>query len=206
MQYRSEEIKELTTALCKAQSEMEIAELNKANPYFKSRYADFQSVVDASRRCLAKYGFSVTQPITTEEDGNAYLNTILMHSSGQWVASKMRINPAKNDIQSISSHITYLRRICYASLIGVVTGEDDDDGEAAVAPTRNPEYKKPTGYITQEQLEQLHFELEGHPDLCERLLKSYNINSLAEIEKSNFIPLIKRIQDIKQKMSTTTNT
>ena len=58
-----------------------------------------------------------------------------MHASGQWIKSKARHNPPKNDIQSLASYNTYLKRMCYTSIIGLATGEDDD-GEAAVAPTR----------------------------------------------------------------------
>jgi hypothetical protein len=68
--------------------------------------------------------------------GNSYLVTILMHASGQWIKSKARHNPLKNDIQSLASYNTYLKRMCYTSLVGVVTGDEDDDGQAAVAQSK----------------------------------------------------------------------
>ncbi len=139
----SAEIDQLATALAKAQGEMETAGKNKKNPFFKSSYADFQAIIQASRPALSKYGLSVVQPPFIYEEsadgtgvGNSYLVTILMHSSGQWIKSKARHNPPKNDIQSLSSYNTYLKRMCYTSLVGVVTGEDDD-GEAAVMHTRS---------------------------------------------------------------------
>ena len=137
----SAEIDQLATALAKAQGEMSVAAKNQKNPFFKSNYADFQAIIQASRPALCKYGLSVVQPPFIYEEladgsgGNSYLVTILMHSSGQWIKSKARHNPPKNDIQSLSSYNTYLKRMCYTSLIGVVTGEDDD-GEAAVAHIR----------------------------------------------------------------------
>lgn len=142
----SPEIDQLATALAKAQGEMNIAGKNQKNPFFKSSYADFQAIIQASRPALCKYGLSVVQPPFIYEEsepnstvqlGSSYLVTILMHSSGQWIKSKARHNPPKNDIQSLSSYNTYLKRMCYSSLIGVVTGDDDDDdGEAAVSHTR----------------------------------------------------------------------
>jgi hypothetical protein len=138
----SPEIDQLATALAKAQAEMSVAGKNQKNPFFKSNYADFQAIIQASRPALSKYGLSVVQPPFIYEEsvdgvgaGSSYLITILMHSSGQWIKSKARHNPPKNDIQSLSSYNTYLKRMCYTSLVGVVTGEDDD-GEAAVAHTR----------------------------------------------------------------------
>lgn len=136
----SSEIDQLATALAKAQGEMAVAGKNQKNPFFKSSYADFQAIIQASRPALSKYGLSVVQPPFIYEEsndtlGSSYLVTILMHSSGQWIKSKARHNPPKNDIQSLASYNTYLKRMCYTSLVGVVTGEDDD-GEAAVAHTR----------------------------------------------------------------------
>src|SRR5580692_9482507 len=65
---RSDVINDLATALAKAQSEMKVADLNKVNPYFKSRYADFTSVVETSRSSLTKHGLSVTQQILHDEN------------------------------------------------------------------------------------------------------------------------------------------
>lgn len=129
-------IDQLATALAKAQAEMAIAAKNQKNPFFKSTYADFEAIIHASRPSLTKYGLSIVQPPFTYEDGNSYLVTILMHSSGQWIKSMARHNPPKTDIQSLASYNTYLKRMCYASLVGVATGEDDD-GNAAVSHTRS---------------------------------------------------------------------
>jgi hypothetical protein len=144
----SPNIDQLATALCKAQSEMNIAERNQKNPFFKSTYANFEAIIAASRPALCKYGLSVIQSPFVGEDGNSYLITILMHSSGQWVKSKARHNPAKTDIQSLASYNTYLKRMCYASLVGVSTGGEDDDGQAAILPiqtqkfpTHNPSFR-----------------------------------------------------------------
>ncbi|MCX5922990.1 MAG: ERF family protein [Candidatus Dependentiae bacterium] len=131
----SSQIDQLATALAKAQNEMSVAAKNQKNPFFKSSYADFEAIINASRPSLTKYGLSVVQPPFIYEDSNSYLVTILMHSSGQWIKSKARHNPPKADIQSLSSYNTYLKRMCYSSLVGVATGEDDD-GQAAVSYTR----------------------------------------------------------------------
>lgn len=204
--FRSHETNELATALAKAQGEMPIADLNKSNPFFKSKYADFTSVVQASRPALSKYGLSVTQnKIDTEE--SSFLYTVLQHCSGQWTLSKAKINPPKNDIQSISSYMTYLKRMCYASIVGIVTGDEDDDGEAAVAPIRSEPYKqdsyktsaKPSlDAITPEQLEQLEHILDGYPRICEDLKKAYKIDRLADLPKSVFLQCVSRINEKKR--------
>ncbi len=207
--YRSEDINEIATALAKAQADFEVAGLNKNNPYFKSRYADLMAVVSAARPHLSKNGLSVTQNIISHVSGETILHTILMHSSGQWLESRMRVLPPKNDVQTMSSYITYLKRISYASLIGVVTGDEDDDGEVAVATHRetfakgtaiNTKYnpkEEVAEVITKEQLQELEYELAEHPDVAEMVLDGLRIQSLADMPKSKFMISAKRIRDIK---------
>lgn len=128
-------INELATALAKAQAEFTIAKKDKDNSFFKSKYADFESVVCSTRPALAKYGLSVAQNVYRDEDGNHYLITLLLHSSGQWLKSKAQHCPTKADVQSLASYNTYLKRMCYASIVGAVVGENDDDGnDASLAP------------------------------------------------------------------------
>ncbi len=206
---QSDEIKDIATALAKAQGEMPVADLNKNNPYFKTRYADLRSVVDASRPSLSKYGLCVTQQIVHKNDGQSVLVTKLLHLSGQWLASHMRIVPAKNDIQTISSYTTYLKRMAYASLVCVVTGDEDDDGESAVATSRDlrargvavnnkydPKNTSPEA-ITKEQLEELEYELSEYPDIAEDILDKLRLQSLADLPKSKFMISIRRIREIK---------
>lgn len=130
-QIMSEQINELASALAKAQAEFTTAKKDKDNPFFKSKYADFESVVSATRPALTKYGLSVVQNVYRCNDGHHYLITLLLHASGQWIKSKAQHNPMKADVQSLSSYNTYLKRMCYSSIVGAVTGENDDDGNDA---------------------------------------------------------------------------
>jgi len=206
--FRSSEIGELSTALAKAQGEYTIAGLNRQNPYFKSRYADLASVVQAARPALTKFGLSVVQNIVAHEDGSSVLHTILLHTSGQYIESRMKILPSKTDIQSISSYTTYIKRMAYASLVGVVTGDEDDDGEQAVATERavyakgvahNVEYKPQNNeYVTvsKDQLDELERELEGFPNICELVLDGLKIQSLADMPKTRYPSAITKIRQL----------
>jgi hypothetical protein len=205
---RSTELNELFAALSKAQAEMQVAGLNKQNPYFKSKYADLCDIVKASRPCLTKNGLSVLQQILTNDEGQSILHTILAHSSGQYITTQMRIVPPKNDIQTMGSYITYLRRYSYASLIGVVASEEDDDGEVAMVDAREIMAKGPSNRydpkkqsfetITKEQLEELEEELAPYPDIAEMVMDKMRIQSLADLPKDQFGVSIKRIREIKQ--------
>lgn len=128
---KSEQINELATALAKAQASVKAALKDHSNPFFKSKYADLSSVWEACRKALSENGLSVSQLPSTGEGQAVGLETMLLHSSGQWLSEKMTAPVAKWDAQGIGSAITYLRRYALAAMVGVVADEDDD-GEKAV--------------------------------------------------------------------------
>lgn len=127
---KSDQINELAAALAKAQAEIKVAEKDVANNFFHSKYADLPEVVRVSRPALTKNGLAVIQVADTSENGMV-LETILVHSSGQWVSSLWPINPTKQDPQGIMSAVTYARRGAYCAITGTVAGNEDDDGNAA---------------------------------------------------------------------------
>lgn len=204
---RSFQLNELFAALAKAQSEMGSAHKGSENPYFKSKYADLEEVVNSSRPALTKNGLAVLQQIVLNDDGASILHTILAHSSGQFIESRMRIVPPKNDIQSFGSYLTFLRRYSYAALIGVVVGENDDDGEVAMIDARQIIAKGPSNkynpkeqsfeVVTKEQLEEMEYELQGCPDLAQEIMDKMRIQSLADLPKSKYMVSIQRIREIK---------
>jgi hypothetical protein len=130
---RSESIKEIATALCKAQSLMKHAKKDSANPFFKSHYADLASVMDAIREPFASQGLSFVQGIGDSEHGVA-IETMIMHTSGEWLSSKYSVPVTKADAQGVGSAITYGRRYALAALCGVAAEDDDGNAAAKAAP------------------------------------------------------------------------
>ena len=133
----TEELGELFAALAKAQLAMPDAKTDSENPFYKSKYADMASVVKANRKALTANGLSVTQFVQDmsnplSEGSESFLFTRLGHSSGQWIESFVRIRPPKEDIQSLGSYLTYLRRYSYAAIVGVVASGEDDDAEGVM--------------------------------------------------------------------------
>ena len=132
---QSESIKELASALCKAQAELRAAEMTAINPFLKNKYADLGENIKASRPALTKYGLSVVQPVSSSGD-NVIVTTMLMHESGEWIRDTMEFPLAeargKSLAQEAGSIITYLRRYGYAAMVGLYADEDTD-GE-----TENP--------------------------------------------------------------------
>lgn len=205
---RSSQINELTAALAKAQGEFKVARKDKENPYFKSAYADWESVAMAAMPALRKYGISVEFDFELDDAGARYL-VCRISFGNQWSESLIRFTPPKNDPQSEASYNTYMKRMLFANKVGIVVGDEDDDAEAAMATTRdtfakgtalNHKYnpiKESPEVIVSEQRQELEYELAEYPDICEMVLEGLKIQSLADMPKSKYQASITRIREIK---------
>lgn len=127
----SDSIASLAAALAKAQGGMTHASKDAQNPHFKSRYADLAAVWAAIREPLSAAGLSVVQTVT-QTDGAVGVRSLLLHASGEWIASDLHMPVAQKTPQGYGSALTYARRYALAALVGIA--QDDDDGEAGTRP------------------------------------------------------------------------
>jgi hypothetical protein len=136
-------MKELFTALAAAQAEMEAATKDSNNPFFKSKYADLNSVMGAVKPALAKHGLAFVQ-VCHDAPNAAKIETLIVHDSGQQLScGAVSVPVAKNDAQGYGSALTYARRYSLAAAFGV--GAEDDDGNAAAKakPTKEEKSRPP---------------------------------------------------------------
>jgi hypothetical protein len=129
---QSESIANLADALSTVQGKLTYAVKDSANPFFKSKYADLESVWDACRSLLAENGLCVMQFPGEFIDGCMSLTTIISHGSGEWIGQEMSVPVQKTDPQGCGSALSYMRRYALAAVVGVV--QADDDGNAASSP------------------------------------------------------------------------
>lgn len=129
---RTPDIKDLFAALAKAQGEMKSIPFDKVNPHFKSKYASLAATIEVIRGPNSKYGISVLQPFYTDERGDYVVETILAHSSGQYISAKITLPVAQKNMQPIGSAVTYAKRYALQAML-CLAGDDDDDGEGAKA-------------------------------------------------------------------------
>ena len=123
-------MKNIATALLKAQTEMSNPKKGATNPFFKSKYADLNAIREAVIPILNANEIVVLQPIVHLDNKN-FVQTILLHSSGEKLESLTEIIYNKqNDAQAQGSGISYARRYSLQSFVCV--GADDDDGQKAV--------------------------------------------------------------------------
>lgn len=121
---------ELAAALASAQGEIQGAPKTSLNPHFKSRYADLSEVWAACRAALSKHKIAVIQSPQFDLEG-AWLETHLIHASGQSMVGRFPLRPTKPDMQGFGSAISYAKRYSLASMVGVVSEIDDDGSEAS---------------------------------------------------------------------------
>ena len=127
--------------MAKAQGAMKGAVKDSANPFFKSKYADLASVVEAIRAAFSANGLSYIQTVQSSELDEVRVETMILHSSGEWISCGVLALPvSKNDAQGYGSALTYARRYSLSAAVGVAP--EDDDGNAAVAAKPTVDYTK----------------------------------------------------------------
>lgn len=192
-EYRSTDLNDLFSALSKAQEDIRCAHKDASNPFFKSKYANLQMVIEASRPALCKNNIAVSQQLITENN-LTYLVTILGHSSGQWISSKALLSPLKTDVQSLGSYITYMRRYSYSAIVGVYDGEEDDDGDRAIIePKKEYVSNRINKLISSDQLKKIVELMDGNVSIYMDIIDRYNIKELADLKESEASEVIRSL-------------
>lgn len=129
-------MKQIATALVKAQKSFGPALKSSTNPHFKSRYADLSACVEAVIEGLNDAGIAMIQR-TSEDSTGVTVETVFIHESGEMLeCGKLHVPASKQDPQGYGSALTYARRYSLMAACGIAP--EDDDGNAATrrsAPT-----------------------------------------------------------------------
>jgi hypothetical protein len=146
-----------------------------SNPFFKSKYADINSVREACIPALNENGICAMQP-TVEINGKPFVKTILLHESGEWIAGYTEIICGKqNDAQSHGSGLTYARRYGLQSMTNL--GSEDDDGNAASKPAAQSNSELP--WINDSQVEKMIVRIKaGEQGIIDQAKQAFRISKL----------------------------
>lgn len=128
---KTDDIKDLLSALSKAQLKFRPVAFDKVNPHFKSKFASLSAIEEMIKVPMAENGLCVSHFVGTNDKGELFLETLLGHVSGQWMASEFRLLLSKQDMQGLGSAVTYAKRYALSALLNV-SSDEDDDGNAAV--------------------------------------------------------------------------
>lgn len=128
-------MKNIAKSLATFHKEMQPVAKDRANPFFKNRYATLDAILEAVKEPLQKAGLTFVQI----PDGENGIKTIIIDvESGETIEGAMKISPVKNDPQAEGSAFTYARRYSLSMMLGISTEEDDDANAATNKPTAAP--------------------------------------------------------------------
>ncbi len=131
-------MKQIASALVKAQREFGPALKTSRNPHFKSKYADLSAVVEAVIDGLNNNGIALIQQ-THECESGVIVETLLIHESGEQISGgRLHVPASKQDAQGYGSALTYARRYSLMATTGIAP-EDDDGNAASKKQDLNPE-------------------------------------------------------------------
>jgi len=123
----SESISNISKALIEFQGRLVKVSKDAVNPHFKNRYASLSQIIESVQKPLNECGLALIQL----PSGDHELETILMHSSGEFIAETYKMNPQRDDPQGLGSAITYQRRYALGAFLCLNIDEDDDANKAS---------------------------------------------------------------------------
>ena len=143
----------------------------ETNPFFKSKYLDLNSLLEAVEPLLWEEGLLLTQPIL--DNNNVYSIITDVETDEQIALSCLQLPPI-TDPQKLGSAITYFRRYTLKSLLAI--SEEDDDGNKAIQPEPK---KKPTLIVNSKEFfngiekKASYEKMKEHYFITEEVMKAY---------------------------------
>lgn len=128
---KSDSIVEISKALVGFRKDLKQPPKDAKNPFYKSAYSTLDKVIEAIDNASTEYGLSFTQTAVNNEQGNVGVETLLLHTSGEYIHyDALFMKPEKPTPQAIGSAITYSRRYSISAIFGITSDEDDDGNQA----------------------------------------------------------------------------
>lgn len=112
--------------LLSAQKKIGVISKDHTNPFYNSKYADINSILEMVKPILNDEGLLLLQPLSNV-DGKPAITTIIVH--GKDMISETIVMPEDPNPQKMGSTITYYRRYGIVSILCLES--EDDDGNAA---------------------------------------------------------------------------
>lgn len=97
------------------------------NPHFKNTFVELNTAIDVVEEHIENCGFICFVQTPVNIEGKNYLNTKFVHNSGECIEGSLELVVTKQDPQMLGSSLTYARRYCLLTILGLQAV--DDDGE-----------------------------------------------------------------------------
>lgn len=157
----------------------------KSQPYAKYEDIDFKI-----RPLLNEEGFSISFDSVYSEKGTSYLGT-LHHKGGHSKTISTPPLPAdtsggKNAIQALGSTVSYAKRYLVGMLLNIITKDEDDDANSI-------------GFINDAQVIEIEKLITDTDSDKVRFLKFFSVNSITEIQASDYAKAISLLRQKSQR-------
>ncbi len=173
----SQTITTISKALIEFQGHMVKVTKDAVNPHFKNRYASLSQIIEAVQKPLNECGLAVIQL----PSGDHELETILIHTSGEYIAETYRMTPQRDDPQGLGSAITYQRRYALGAILCLNIDEDDDAEKASapellLQPDRSRYYDDGREWMTEAQMNRTIERFQnGEHDIIDKALGTFRM-------------------------------
>lgn len=187
----------LKEAICAFKQENISIKKESSNPFFKSKYADLPTILDAIEVKAATHGLVITS--ASKLIGESWvLETTLEHKESD--ESKVSLFPIHGTKpQEFGSSITYARRYNIQSLLNLAA--DDDDGNAANAAPQLFKTARERTALFNEILKELDG-TESLDDLVEVwTVRKADIAKLRQSDEQIYVDLERRKDNLKASFS-----
>jgi hypothetical protein len=121
-------MKNIASALVRAQCGFAPALKTSTNPHFRSKYVDLAGCIEAVVDALNSAGIALIQR-TSEDSTGVTVETVFVHESGETLeCGKLHVPASKQDAQGYGSALTYARRYSLMAACGIAPEDDDGNG------------------------------------------------------------------------------
>lgn len=127
--------KDFDAAMSQLQSELPVVKKTKSvkdkNKKLRYKFASMDSIISQTKDIIGKHGFSFSITVEQTEKMITAICTV-KHSSGHSEQTKFAIpyetNEYMTQIQRYASSLTFAKRYAFMNAFGIMTGDDDNDG------------------------------------------------------------------------------
>ncbi len=157
----------------------------KENPFLKSKYADLNSVIEATDPALEEVGLIYLDRVV----GMELHASLIDPDTAEETTATIPLILVKQDMQSLGSAITYARRYARMALFGLQAV--DDDGSAAVSQH----------FITPKQIKEItKLMMETGTD-ANKFLSHYRVSAIKDMLEPAAVNAIATLKIKKEKES-----
>lgn len=188
----------IAKALIKIQKELAPMVKTSDNDAFASKYVPLDEVTRKAHELLSQHKIAVMQPMVTDDQGHAALETILIYEDGRSFSRTTKLAMKNVDPQSHGSAVTYTRRYALMAMIGLTAKDEDDDGNKATGVV------VPVGPAQRERIHSLLTHLKFTPEQKAAEIFKIKTHDHAALAITNFEKLVSmKVRDNESKANAT---